>query len=388
MSVRVRCTKCRAAFLVPDHAEEATVDCPKCGTKHRFPTAPASPPSATPGAPPPPPPTAVPESETGDEVTSVFRPSEAAQARSSSRRNRVLVGLLLLLLIAGGTALVFWPRIKPRSTDPVERVAEDYLEALVKDDAEAQSRLSVVEEPPAIRSYSRVSRDQTQDQSTKGSFAPIAELNQRIDADFDFDPDIGRFTPKHPLGPAAETLDALHEAKAEAEKSGLYDKMASGDPDDLFDAAEGLGQVFTQLAEGALAPKRILPTYKMLIEESDPPLPSDEKILALDVANNPKIWNALLKRPFHTLKADGPFIYERAEVEAQITDKLGSLGDPPVPLRLSLVRFRLEGIDTGWRAVSARRVIPGAPEPAQPETAQPPVQPEPPPTSLGDPRTP
>lgn len=381
MSVRVRCTKCRTAFLVPDDAGGTTVDCPKCGTKHRVPVAPGA-------APPPPLPTAIPEPEAGDEVTSVFRPSEEARARKSSRRNRILLALLLPLLIAGGVALVFWPRVKPRPTDVVERVAEDYLEALVKDDVEAQNRLSVVEEPPAIRSYSRVVRDKTQDRTTKGSFAPIAALNKRIDADFAFDPDIGRFTPKHPLGAAAETLDALHEAKADAEKSGLYDKMQSGDPDDIFDAAEGLGQVFTQLAEGALAPKRILPTYKMLIEESDPPLPSDEKTLALDVAENPKTWNALLKRPFHTLKADGPFIYERAEVDAQVTDKLGSLGDPPIPLRLSLVRFRLEGIDTGWRIVSARRVIPGAPEPAPPETGEPPPEPQPPPTSLGNPQTP
>jgi len=392
MSVRVRCTKCRAAFLVPDNAGGTTVDCPKCGTKHRVPAAPAATTPATPGAAPPPPPlpVATPEPEAGDEVTSVFRPSEAAKERKSARRNLLLIGLLLLLLIAGGTALVFWPRVKPRPTDAVERVAEDYLEALVNDNAEIQNRLSVVEEPPAIRSFSRVARDKTRDRTTKGSFAPIAALNKRIDADFTFDPDIGRFTPKHPLGAAAETLDALHEAKAEAEKSGLYDKMQSGDPDDIFDAAEGLGQVFTQLAEGALAPKRILPTYKMLIEEADPPLPSDEKTLALDVANDPKTWNALLKRPFHTLKADGPFIYERAEVEAQITDKLGSLGDPPIPLRLSLVRFRLEGIDTGWRVVDAHRVIPGAPEPAQPEAEQPPAEPspEPPPTSLGNPQKP
>ena len=386
MSVRVRCAKCRAAFMVPDNPPGSTVACPKCGTEHRLPTT-AVPPSTT-SSPAMPPPLPTVEPEPGDEVTSVFRPSDEAKARSSSRRNRILVALLLLLLIAGGTALVFWPRVKPRPTDAVERVAEDYLEALVKDDAEAQNRLSVVEEPPAIRSYSRVARDKTRDQTTKGSFAPIAALNKRIDADFNYDPDVGRFTPKHPLGAAAETLDALHEAKAEAEKSGLYDKMQSGDPDDIFDAAEGLGQVFTQLAEGALAPKRILPTYKMLIEEANPPLPSDAKSLALDVAENPKTWNALLKRPFHTLKADGPFIYERAEVEAQITDKLGSLGDPPIPLRLSLVRFRLEGIDTGWRVVDARRVLPGAPEPTPAEVEQPPAEAEPPPTSLGNPPTP
>ncbi len=382
MSVRVRCTKCRTAFLVPDSSAGEVVACPKCGTRHKFPPAEAasvsqSEPVSTPV-------------DHEDEVTSVFRPSEEAESRSASRRNRRLVGLLLLLLVAGAGFLVFWPRFKTRSNDPVERVAEDYLEALVKDDAEAQRRLSLVEEPPAIRTYRQVTRDKTRNHTTKGSFAPIAALHKRIDADFSYDPAIARFTPRHPLGAAAETLDALHEAKAEAEKSGVYDKMASGDPDDIFDAAESFGQVFTKLAEGALAPKRILPTYKMLVNESKPPLPAAEAALALAVAEDPKTWDALLKRPFQTLKADGPFVYEQAEVDALVTDKLGSLGDPPTPLRLSLVRFRLEGIDTAWRVTQARRIIPGAPEPTHQDNQAPsaPAERSPassPPTSLGQP---
>ena len=88
------------------------------------------------------------------------------------------------------------------------------------------------------------------------------------------------------MGAAAETLDKLHEAKEDAEKSGLYKKMQSGDPNEIFDAAEQLGKVFTSWPKGALAPKKILPTYKMLVEESKPPLPEDAKALALEVAES------------------------------------------------------------------------------------------------------
>ncbi len=161
----------------------------------------------------------------------------------------------------------------------------------------------------------------------------------------------------------AQTLDALHAAKDEMEKSGLADKMKSGDPNDLFDAAEQYGKVFEKLATGVLAPKKILPTYKMLVESAKPPLPPNVKEFALDVAGAQADWDALLKRSFHTLKADGPFIYERAVVNATATDKLASLGDPPSTLRLVLVRFRLEGIDTGWKVVAIRRVIPGVADP-------------------------
>ena len=88
-----------------------------------------------------------------------------------------------------------------------------------------------------------------------------------------------------------------------------------------------------------------------------------------------RIWNALLKRSFLTLKADGPFIFERARVNAMATDRLASLGDPPAGSALELVRFRLEGIDTGWKVVTARRVLPGDVEPkAKPaKPAEPPV---------------
>jgi len=60
------------------------------------------------------------------------------------------------------------------------------------------------------------------------------------------------------------------------------------------------------------------------------------------------------------------------------------------------VRFRLEGIDTGWRITSARRVLPGAgdetPSDREPESPGPAAPPGTPPTaepssggSLGDP---
>ncbi|AMV40509.1 hypothetical protein [Planctomyces sp. SH-PL62] len=388
MSVRVRCTKCQTAFLAPDEPQGGTVACPKCGTLHKAP-------------PPKPEPRPVPVAirvgdDEPDEVASVFRPSPEAKERKSSRRWFVLIGLLLLVLAGVATYLAVWPRFRKRTTDPVARVAEAYLQALVDHDEEVQKRLAVVEDPPAIRSFSQPSRDKAKTTSLRGSFAPIAALNRRIEGEYSYDPAIGRFTPRNPLGPAAETLDALHEAKADAEKSGLYDKMASGDPDDIFDAAEGLGQVFQKLAEGTLAPKKILPTYKMLIDEAQPPLPAEPRKLALEVAESPKIWDALLRRPFLTLKADGPFVYDRAEVDAQVVDELGSPGDPPTPMRLTLVRFRLEGIDTSWRIVEARRILPSLPEPtpipadssppAAPETS--PAPPTPPSRSLGDPPAP
>ena len=92
-----------------------------------------------------------------------------------------------------------------------------------------------------------------------------------------------------------------------------------------------------------------------------PPIALGAKDLAAHVVDHPQAWQSLLKRPFHALKADGPFIFERTRVDAQVADRLASLR-PPSTLHLELVRLRLEGIDTGWRVVEARRVLSGASE--------------------------
>lgn len=307
-------------------------------------------------------------------VESVFVPSEEARERRT--RRWWWAGLALVAMVAVGSvvAMVYWPRFKPapRAADAVENVASAYLDALVRHDEETTGRLGSVEEPPAIASHRDVHHQRARDRAARGSFAPLAGLHRRIEGEFTYDPAAGRFTPKNALGIAGETLDALHAAREEAEKSDMYRKMQSGDPNDLFDAAEQYGKVFDNLAKNVLAPKRILPTYKMLVESSRPPLADDAKALALVVAEDPRRWDALLKRSFWTLKPDGPFIYEEAEVTATARDKLASLGDPPSRLRLTLVRFRLEGIDTGWKVVSARRVQPGEdrpmPTPAPAET--------------------
>jgi hypothetical protein len=321
---------------------------------------------------------------------SVFVRAPESTERPPSRWRRYVLGFLVIAAIVAAIVMVAWPRLNPRKLDAVETVADAYLNALAGEEPESARRFGIVEEPPAIRSVATFRRDRSQDRSLKGSFAPLGKFHGQIDADFVYDASISRFTPKNAMGAAAETLDALHKAKEDAEKSGLYKKMQSGNPDDLFDAAEEYGKVFTKLAEGPLAPKKILPTYQMLVESAKPPLSKDAKALALEVAGTMPIWNALLKREFHTLKADGPFIYERARVNAMATDRLASLGDPPSRIRLELVRFRLEGIDTGWKVVTARRILPGDIEPKTTpfESAEPPVS-KPEPISPGEsPRSP
>ncbi len=335
MNLRLlHCPACKTAYMIEDEAADRPPPCPKCGAS----------PGKTAAARP-----------LGDEGPTVFVPSTPPRRRGMKVAALVVSALVVLAAVVA----VAWPTIRRRwhrpPADPIEAAATAYLRALVAGDTAAASKLGTVELPPAIRSFRDLKRDRPGVNTLRGSFAPISALHARIEESYTYDPALGRYTPRNSLVPAAEVLDALRDAKANAEVDEIAKKIQSGSPDDLFDAAEGLGKTFTNLAEGALSPKKLLPTYAMLLDDANPPLPPEEKALAKDVADHRAEWDALLGRPFATLKADGPFVLERAELTASVVDALGSAGDPPTPLRLTLTRFRLEGIDTGWRVTSAHR---------------------------------
>ena len=129
MSLRVRCTSCRTAFLTPIDQPGATVECPKCGARHRLPQ-PAEPVDT--------PQPQAPSALASTPSASVFVASSESQTRSSRRRWFVGLAGLAVVVLAGLAALVLWPRLKPRPIDPVERVAEEYLQSLIKGDETAQ----------------------------------------------------------------------------------------------------------------------------------------------------------------------------------------------------------------------------------------------------------
>jgi DNA-directed RNA polymerase subunit RPC12/RpoP len=382
MSLRVRCRSCQTAFVTSKDQVGQSVECPKCGASMVVPR--PKPAEAAgehvepmlqrikPVTPPPP----------GKTSVFIAKDKKAKGREDKEPTSKAVWAAMILLpvLLIGG--FIAWPAIRdwldPRPKTIVEGAAYDYLMALKKGDETEINRLGVVQEPPAIRSFAALKRDKPRDVQTKGDFKPIARLHKSIEKKFVYNPSNGRFTPKDPLGPAAETLDALHDAKAKAEKDKTYEKMASGDPEEAMQAAIDFGGVFAKLSDGVLNPKRLIPSYKMLVQGAKPPLSGAELALALDYATHRESWDGLLKRPFPTLKADGPFVLEKAEVTAEVQDKLSSSGDPPTTLRLKLVRFRLDAIDTQWKVVSARRVTPGAPDlPEDEDGPEPEVTPEP-----------
>jgi hypothetical protein len=388
MSLRLRCRSCQATFVTSKDQVGQSVDCPKCGAPQVVPR-PKPVEEASEHVEPmlkrmkAPEPSAAPADK-----SSVFIKKDKKDNGEPKSSNKGLWAAAILIPVLAIVGVIAWPAIRdwldPRPKTIVEAAAYDYLMALKEGDEATVNRLGVVQEPPAIRSFRDLKRDKPRDSQTKGTFKPIAVLHRAIERKFVYDPNDGRFVLKDPLGKGAETLDTLHDEKEKLEKNKTYDKMQSGDPEEAMQAAIDFGGVFEKLSK-SLNSRTLIPSYKMLVQGAKPPLTGPELALALDYASHRETWDGLLKRPFPTLKADGPFVFEKAEVTAEVKDKLASSGDPPTMLRLKLVRFRMDAIDTQWKVVSARRITPGVPdEPVDEEGPEPEIPSEPAKPSPGE----
>ncbi|QDV33388.1 MJ0042-type zinc finger domain-containing protein [Tautonia plasticadhaerens] len=359
MKIRHTCSHCQASFLVTDEQLGQAVSCPKCGTSTRLPTSkdevirPAS--AAEPG-PDPAGPTA---------FRPAFEPEDPEDEPRRRRRRRRLIPFAIGLI--GGLAvasLVLLPMLRrpapvepvaPEPADPVEGTARAFLDALVAGDAEAIDRLSTLTDPPAISFHAASGRDPGRDETIRGDFAPIAGLHEQIAGKYTYDPEIGRFENANPLGVAADFMDEAEKVRQENEQAEIFDRIAGGTADEQLDAAVAYAESFANLTQNLLPRKELVPTYSQLVRDAEPPLPPDAEALALRYGEDKSTWDELLGRPFFTIEADGPFVLEEAEVTAVVRDRLASPGDPARRLRLGLVRFRLDAIDTGWKVVSARR---------------------------------
>ncbi len=172
-------------------------------------------------------------------------------------------------------------------------------------------------------------RQRPRDQILKGSFAPLAKFHTKVDADFTYDK-IGR--PVHAqeragAWPARRSTSSTRRRKRPRSRA-CTRRCRAAIPTRSSTSAEQLGKVFEGLS-------------KVLDAEADPadlqdagrvgqaPAAPGRQGVGPGGCRVARAWSALLKRPFWTLKPDGPFIYEQAEVIAKVTDRLASLGDPP-----------------------------------------------------------
>lgn len=366
MKIRLTCTSCRASFLVTDEKLGQLVSCPKCGNEARMPESVA----------------AINRESAARSASATARPSPAAVVEEPAPRKRrrlvpFLLGVAASLAVAGVAAVLLLPKAEPAPPppppDPIVEAATGYLDALVADDRPTIDRLGTIDDPPAIARYRDPRRVPEAEVSVRGSFAPIAELHGRLAEEYTYNEAIGRFENANPLGAAADFMDAADEMRSDIEAGGAHDfyaEYAGGTPDEQLDAAVNFAEQFAELTRAALPREKLAPTYAQLVEDADPPLPAEARSLADRVGEERDTWDALLGRPFHTIEADGPFVLEEAEVRSTVADRLASPGDPPRPLTLTLRRFRLEGIDTGWRVIAARRQEP------EPETAPATTEPE------------
>ena len=155
------------------------------------------------------------------------------------------------------------------------------------------------------------------------------------------------------------------------EQEKVYEKMASADLDEVVDSVTAFGKVFSDMAEGTLAPAKLLPTYAQLVEQSKPPLSPDAQELALDYADEPRelgrpaeaaIPDAQGRRPLppRTRRGDRPGP-QRARLQRRPADHPPADPDPIPPRR---DRHRLEShLGASRRGHRRAGLVAGVPDP-------------------------
>ena len=360
MSRRIRCRSCRTAFVTTTTSSAARSSAPSAGPSRSPPT------GLTPAA-------------------GIAR--RARPGRSSSRPTppasppprpwRVAVVVLALLAVAAVAVVVAWPAIRrwwhPVPPDPVETVATAYLQALVDGDTEAAGRLGTVDLPPAIRTFRASSHDKDRDTRAQGLVRPDHRVPRQGRRDVHLRPLV---RPVHPAErPRPRRRDARRPPRGQGQGRGrrpLQEDAERRPRTTSSTPPRAWRKPIAALAKGVARAAQADPLVQAARRGREAPAAPAERALALDFAANRETWDLLLKRPFTYPEGRRPVrARTRRGHRDRSIDALGSSGDPPTPLRLTLTRFRLEGIDTGWHVTSARRE--GVDPPPAVETEPPPA---------------
>ncbi|GEM_PF-5090812 len=372
MNIRLKC-RCGARFLVSDQMLGRAVKCPKCAKGVRVPetvlvgTDDAEPVVAVPRPEPvlasPTTPVEPSAGTASTDAVATWQPHARADREAAGGAGwwKWLLMLLVLLVPVGvvGT-LVVWPMLQPK--DPREVIARQYLDAIRREDWATANRLSVLTAHPRLTGVERVALSERQFPVLRGKFLGLAEFHARIDKQYRWNPDRGRFEPKDELGLGLGVLSELEKAKkkveAEAAAANAESKRKHKNPEDqLLDSVIARYSAIGDLAQnagGLLSSQKLGPTYEDLLAGTDVQLSDAERQLALHYKDNAAKWDQLLQRSFLTLPGNMDFEFYEVEIQATIRTEGLSFGDPGRPLTLRLIRFVMGSIDTGWRVWEAK----------------------------------
>jgi hypothetical protein len=365
MNIRLKCG-CGARFLVSDQMLGRAVKCPKCAKGVRVPETllvgsdkevrEVSPPRFERAEPAP-----QPEAGAAPATWQAHARADDGEPSAGGGWWKWLLMLIVLLVPVGvvGTLIVL-PMLRPK--DPREVIARQYLDAIRREDWVTANRLSVLTAHPRLTGIERVALTERQFPVLRGKFLGLAEFHARIDKQYRWNPDRGRFEPKDELGLGLGVLSELEKAKKKAEEqaaaAAAESKRKNKNPEDqLLDSVLAQYGAIADLAQksgGLLSSQKLGPTYEDLLNTTDVQLSDVERQLALHYKDNAARWDQLLQRSFLTLPGNMDFEFYEVEIQATIRTEGQSFGEPGRPLTLRLVRFVLGSIDTGWRVWGAK----------------------------------
>lgn len=335
--MEITCPKCQARLQF-SRKQTAPSHCPFCNASLAKPVKPAT--------------VFQPESSGNKAAPDDWQPKHSVEIRPKRRSRRWLI-LGILAVLATTAGLVIIPPLLPK--DPREVVLQNYLQAMRDGNAEEARKWGVLEEMPATRTNSRGKWLEDQESKLEGDFAGIAQFHAKIRDKYRQQGQV--FLRKDQTGVLAKAINKREEIQKKQEE--IFNpprKPGQSESDRLFDMAENLAKAYASIPDmfiGGPEHESLAVTYEQLLEHEGANLTEPQKQLLQSYREQPDKWNRLLAgSTFIDLAEQGPFTLEKSTWEMSVWLPNQSAGEPPVPVRFELVRFRVGLVDSGWKVWS------------------------------------
>jgi len=335
--VTLRC-RCQAKFPVDRSEAGAQVECPRCGRALLVPESVAS------KAPPP---------LLGKKQPVQWVPDESTEEKPPQKKRRWLKPVLIALvcmLIPASLLVAFFLMGQLQHHNNVERVVLDYLEARRDGDPEAIQRLALLDgderidpipDPHLVEQVGEVKK-------LKGSFKGVGKFHKTLKS-------YTRAAPHAPVYAKGIDMAKVAEARRRAKQaihSGEAQRVInSATSMDLFpDDDRGWNDLMKwgKMQQDLVNPvEASIVDYSDLLEKTPVKLDEAQRELCLFYREHMEKFDSLFAADdFTQVRASDTFTLQTAEV----TVWLGSPGDEKArKVRYRLIRFQLEGLDTGWK---------------------------------------
>lgn len=359
MDIALVCPGCDKHLKVAEEVAGKRAKCPRCGLKIAIPALVHSGPTAANSDAEPEEVQVVDETQPVDSQTPAddWKPKQTVDFRKSTWRRKLVWALVLLLPVLVVVGLVVAPTLWPK--DPKQIVLENYLAAVREGKFKEAEQFGVLDDnrAPIVKSLGRANFAEAEEKDTAGSFKEIAEFHQHIAGKYKAEGEV--FLANDITGKLAGTINLRDKILEEQQKAKTSPKKYRDELDAAVDFAENYAKNVNALADmfiGGPQHKSVAVTYEQLLKEWGGELNPNQRYLLDSYRQNRAQWQKLLGRDFQSIGDEGEFTLQESSWETSLWLSNQSYSEPPKKVRVTLVRFSVGLIDSGWKVWEIKRI--------------------------------